>query len=162
MTSLRERQVHMTQLIKKLDRMIVEKHGKFNLPFYHYQKPLAAPGERDTVCVYIDSVRREYLPFGIELEKMLEDARLWVRTGEGPRPEVMINVDQEISLAPEVEKPKTIAKPSLKEEEVASEESENPRDRRVGARRKIFSMRSETEAIVPKNRARPPTAQIDK
>lgn len=90
MTTLRERQLHMAQLLKKLDRMIAEKHGKFNVPFYHYQKPLAGPGERESVCVHLDALKREFLPYGIELEKMVEDARLWVRTGEGPRPEVMI------------------------------------------------------------------------
>jgi len=130
MTSLRERQIHMTQLLKKLDRMIVEKHGKFNLPFYHYQRPLAAPGERDSVCVYVDAVKREYLPYGVELEKMVEEARLWVKNGDGPRPEVMI-VDEAITLAHEATAPL----------DTASDNSDEPkfrsRRRRVGIFRQL-------------------------
>lgn len=140
MTSLRERQLHMTELLKKLDRMIVEKHGRFNLPFFHYQKPLAAPGERDTVCVYVDSVKREYLPYGHELEKMVEDARLWVRTGEGPRPEVMI-VNESIMLA---------RSPEPAEEKPKSADAEV---RGGGSRRKLINLR---EAKAEKHRARPP------
>jgi len=140
MTTLRERQIHMTQLLKKLDRMIVEKHGKFNFPFYHYQKPLAAPGERDSVCVYIDAVKREYLPYGVELEKMVEEARLWVRNGEGTRPEVLI-MDQAIKPIPETEAvaPGGIAESS--EEDVA-ESTDRSRALRGAARRKILGLRT--------------------
>jgi hypothetical protein len=136
MISLRERQIHMTQLLKKLDRMIVEKHGKFNLPFFHYQKPLAPPGERDSVCVYVDAVKREYLPYGVELEKMVEAARMWVRNGEGPRPEVMIT-DQEIKLG---------GTPAPKNVESSNADDEVPAKRsralRGGSRRKLLGTRT--------------------
>jgi hypothetical protein len=156
MLTLRERQVHMTQLIKRLDRMVVEKHNKFNAPFYHYQKPLAAPGERDSVCVYIDAVKREYLPYGIELEKMVEEARLWVKTGEGPRPEVMIAPNQDIALARET--PSAPATGVSDENDAAGGETlDERRTRRVGSRRKIFSASAE---LPPKNRTRPPTLNL--
>jgi len=151
MLSLRERQIHMTQLIKKLDRMVIEKHKKFNFPFFHYQKPLAVPGERDSVCVYIDSVRREYFPYGVVLEKMLEEARMWVKTGEGPRPEVVITTDQMITLVCE-EKPAEADDSAKASDEGIDEQRAN----RVGARRKIFSSSAE-KAGLSKNRVRPPT-----
>ena len=136
MTSLRERQLHMTQLLKRLDRMIVEKHGKFDRPFFHYQKPLAPIGERDSVCVYVDAAKREYLPYGPELEKMVEEARLWVRTGEGPKPEGVIAEDAGAAESPS---------PSREDENAASK----------GSRKKLTSTRGETPAKVEKQRARP-------
>jgi hypothetical protein len=147
-TSLRERQLHMTQLLKKLDRLIVEKHGKFNLPFYHYQRPLAAPGERDSVCVYVDSVKREYLPYGVELEKLVEDARLWVRTGEGPRPEVMVSDEKEETE----EKPAVIKKRPVKSKEEGTEAPSAS----AGSRRKLMNLRESASARGAGQRARPP------
>lgn len=138
MTSLRERQLHMTQLLKRLDRMIVEKHGKFDRPFFHYQKPLAPAGERDSVCVYVDAAKREYLPYGPELEKMVEEARLWVRTGEGPKPEGVIG-----------------------EEAAALESPSSPREKAdtarktAGSAKKLIPTRDETPAKVEKHRSRP-------
>ena len=140
MITLRERQIHMTQLLKKLDRMIVEKHGKFNLPFYHYQKPLAAPGERDSVCVYVDAVKREYLPYGVELEKMVEEARLWVRNGEGTRPEVQI-LDQDIKLIRETEAAALDGIDDSSEEDTA-EPTDRNRALRGASRRKILGLRA--------------------
>ena len=144
MTSLRERQLHMTQLLKKLDRMIAEKHGKYNLPFCHYQKPLAPPGERESVCVYLDAAKREYLPFGVELEKMVEDARLWVRTGEGIRPEVMI--EEEVARFAHAAE--------TTESEKAKQES--ARARASGSRRRLIGERESADSGLGKQRLRPP------
>ncbi len=80
--------MHMVQIIKTLDRWIAQRHGRVGLPIMHFQKPHGNPGEREAVCVYLDAVDREYLPYGEALEREVEEARRWVRTGEGAVPSV--------------------------------------------------------------------------
>jgi hypothetical protein len=95
MESVRDRQLHMVSLLKQWDRMVAEKHGKSG-PIYHYQKPDALPGERD--CVYIVA-EKTYIPYGPDLEKQVNQARLWVRTGEGPRPQVIEHAERDVALS---------------------------------------------------------------
>ena len=88
----------MVQVIKTVDRLLAERHGKVGYPIIHFQKPHGAPGERDSVCVYMSSEKREYLPYGIELERQIDDARYWVREGDGPVPAVVVDAGGQISI----------------------------------------------------------------
>lgn len=99
--NLRERQLHMAQLIKKWDRMLVEKHGKRGYPFYHYQKIDAPLGERDNVCVVKGKGDHEYLPYGPELEHQANEARAWVRAGGLPIPDMIEHAERDVAVSVE-------------------------------------------------------------
>ncbi|MDX2185655.1 MAG: hypothetical protein SFV32_01885 [Opitutaceae bacterium] len=89
----------MVQLIKSLDRLVAERAGHAGAVLVHYQRPQLGPGERDSVCVHHAGGKREFLPYGPELETMVEDARRWVRQGVGAIPLVWKRKDGSALLA---------------------------------------------------------------
>lgn len=85
----------MVALLKQWDRVVAERHGKSG-PIYHYQKPDAPPGERESVFIVAE---KKAIPYGVELERQVNQARLWVKTGDGPKPQVIEHPERDVALS---------------------------------------------------------------